>query len=221
MVIWAEKYSSISITSYMKYIAGLFLLLLFFTTSCKEKDEIYPRPKETINIKVDHDTTIALFDNQTFVLDAYTGNPISTYSWVLNSWSFQTSQNNSTVIVNYPGYFQVDILTDTVHEIFEIYLTYSEEMIFYPNSFTPNGDGICDRWNPIIGNYIDYDDYSLKIYNKNDHLLYKTEQFYSSQGWGGDVDGVPCPVGFYYYVVKYKSLKGEKHKDSGMLELIR
>jgi gliding motility-associated-like protein len=206
----------------MKYTATILLFLIVFIYSCKEKDAIYPRPKETINIKVDHDTTINLFENQTFVLDATTGNSGSSYSWVLNSWYSQISyQYSSSIAINYPGYFQVDILTDTIHEIYTVYLNYSEALIYYPNSFTPDGDGINDIWTPTEGNAIDSDGYSLKIYDKKDHLLYKTDQYNSFSGWNGDTDGVPCPVGFYYYVVKYKTLSGEKHKDSGMLELIR
>jgi gliding motility-associated-like protein len=202
----------------MRYSVIIIILSILFFASCTEKDEIYPRSNETIFITVDHDTSIALLDNQTYVFDAGTGDSNSTYSWILNSWNSQSQLNYSSVIINYPGWFEVDILTDTIHTIFSIYLYYAESSIYYPNSFSPDGDGMNDFWFPK-GTNLNLDDFLVKIYDKNDHFLYETDQFY--QPWDGTVEGIPCPAGFYYYVVKYKTATGEKHKDSGMIQLIR
>ncbi|MFH0865713.1 MAG: gliding motility-associated C-terminal domain-containing protein [Bacteroidota bacterium] len=199
----------------MKYSAIIILLSIFFITSCTEKDEIYPRPNETIFITVDHDTAISLYDNQTYILNAETGDSSSTYSWNCN-YSFIL--NTPQITVNYPGEFEVDIITNMVTQQFSITFFYSESPMYYPNSFSPNGDGMNDYWSPH-GVNIDIDGFLLKIYDKNNHMLYKADEFFKS--WDGTVEEEPCPVGYYYYVVKYKALNGEKHKDTGMIQLIQ
>ena len=89
--------------------------------------------------------------------------------------------------------------------------------IFYPNSFTPNGDGLNDRWGPR-GAYFNYDTFSMKIFNKKDKLLYETDDFINL--WDGKVNGEVCPIDYYYYVVTYETLDGVKYKDTGMFQLL-
>ena len=91
--------------------------------------------------------------------------------------------------------------------------------MYYPNSFSPNGDFIDDYWYPC-GVNISQDNYSLKIYNNDERLLFKTDNINKNR-WDGIVDGEKCPVGYYYYVVKYQDLSGHKLKNSGMFQLIR
>jgi gliding motility-associated-like protein len=183
--------------------------LILSLAACREKDSTYSRPVETITIKFNHDTSINIFENQTYILDANTGDSSSTYSW-----------GGPVKIINTPGYYSVDILTDTLHETYSAYFYSGEPTLFYPNSFSPNNDGSDDSWRPY-GISSGITDYSLKIFNSLHHLVFKTDQFTYNGSWDGTVEGETCPNGNYFYVVKYKSLKGEKHKDSGMLELIR
>jgi gliding motility-associated-like protein len=193
-----------------KSIYALALIALIFSiTACREKDGPYSRPDETINIKFDHDTSISIYENQTYILDANTGDSSSTYSW-----------GSPVIIINTPGYFSIDIVTDTLHETYSAYFYNAEPTLFYPNSFSPNNDGSNDYWQPY-GISSSIEDYSLKIYDSQHHIVFKTDQFTFNGSWDGTVEGKACPAGNYYYVVKYKSLKGEKRKDSGMLELIR
>ena len=96
-----------------------------------------------------------------------------------------------------------------------------DNVMFYPNSFTPNGDGINDLWTPR-GVDVKGNNYLMRIFNKNDKLLFETNKIYSfkENGWDGEVNGEPCPVDYYYYVVTYETLDGVKHKDVGMFQLI-
>ena len=58
-------------------------------------------------------------------------------------------------------------------------------MLFAPNSFTPNEDGINDNFKPqIIG--VDDDEFGIYIYDRWGDLIYLYEKEYSSwQGWDG------------------------------------
>jgi gliding motility-associated-like protein len=212
--LWAERLGTILKTEKMKTIKNknifffiLFAVLSFF--SCREKEWKDTRAPETITIKFNHDTTITIYDNQTYVLNASTGNSSSIYSW-----------GGSTQIVNVPGLYTINIQTDTVHATYTAWFSSGETVLFYPNSFSPNGDGYNDFWCPR-GTEINLDGYLVKIYDSQQHLLFKTDQFSYIDGWDGKAGGNECPAGTYYYVVKYKTFQGIKHKDSGMLQLIR
>jgi len=190
----------------------IYLVSLLFLFSCKKAEEPVGRPTETITIKVDHDTTIDMLDNQKYILDASTGNANSIYSW-----------GTPVIVVDFPGYYFVDITTDTLHQHFQVILSFCQTYLFYPNSFTPNGDGIDDYWGPSGVNII-AGSLTLKIYDAHDHLLFKSDPNYNNLWdchWNGSGNGELCPAGYYYYDVKYQSLDKLEHHDTGMLQLIR
>lgn len=198
----------------MKFNLILLLVIIALLPSCVEKEEVYPRPAETITLHVSNDTSMVLLENQTFILNAETGDITSIYSWYHNGYN---CSNTPSVIANSPGLYEVKINSDTVYYEFAIYIFNGETSMYYPNSFSPNGDMLNDFWG-IFGINIDANSILVRIYDQNDHLLF--ESYELGYVWNGAVDGVKCPVGTYYYVVKYKTLNGENHKDSGMLQLI-
>ena len=70
-----------------------------------------------------------------------------------------------------------------------------------PNIFTPNGDGIHDRWE--IANLSDYTGCTVEIFNR-----YGQQVYYSSgygTPWDGNYKGKAVPVGTYYYVIKLEN----------------
>jgi gliding motility-associated-like protein len=70
-----------------------------------------------------------------------------------------------------------------------------------PNAFSPNGDGINDKW--MIPNLSDYPGAYVEIFNR-----YGQKIFYSSgynDPWDGKLKGTPLPVATYYYVITLKN----------------
>ena len=67
-----------------------------------------------------------------------------------------------------------------------------------PSGFTPNGDGINDRWN--LGGLDQYPSAEITLFNRwGDVLL----TFGSTDGvWDGTLNGIPVPVGTYYYHIR-------------------
>jgi len=69
-----------------------------------------------------------------------------------------------------------------------------------PNTFTPNNDGVNDTWNII--NLSDYTNCTVQVYNRNGSLLFSSIGY--GTPWDGRYNGVPLPIGTYYYVIDPK-----------------
>lgn len=83
-----------------------------------------------------------------------------------------------------------------------------------PNAFSPNGDGIHDRWE--IAFLESYPGVTVEIYNRYGQLVYKSTGY--NKPWDGRYNGTPVPVGTYYYLINPKN--GRK-QISGFVDVIR
>lgn len=83
-----------------------------------------------------------------------------------------------------------------------------------PNIFSPNGDGVHDRW---VIEYLDtYPGATVEIYNRYGQLVYKSVGY--TNPWDGTVNGKPVPVGTYYYIVDPKN---GRQRMAGYVDVIR
>ena len=91
-------------------------------------------------------------------------------------------------------------------------------IIYAPNAFTPNEDGVNDVWMPVLSNYSN-DAYELYIYNRWGQLVFKSNEVQA--GWNGLVNGKNAPSEVYTYVITYYNLLGKKMIQKGTITLIR
>ncbi len=79
-------------------------------------------------------------------------------------------------------------------------------LLYYPNFFTPNGDGINDLWK--IPNSALEKDFNVIIYDRYGKLIYS---FYSKNaGWDGTYNGAQLPSDDYWFVANRSD--GRIHK---------
>lgn len=83
-----------------------------------------------------------------------------------------------------------------------------------PNAFSPNGDGIHDRWEIKYLNT--YPGATVEVFNRYGQLVYKSAGY--SQSWDGRFNGNPLPIGTYYYIINPKNGRGQM---SGYVDIIR
>jgi gliding motility-associated-like protein len=82
-----------------------------------------------------------------------------------------------------------------------------------PNTFTPNGDGINDRWEI---EYLDsYPGAVMEVYNTTGQLMFRS--FGYPTPWDGTVKGRKLPPGTYYYVIDPKN---KRKKLSGYVTIL-
>ena len=83
-----------------------------------------------------------------------------------------------------------------------------------PNTFSPNGDGINDKW---VIKYLDtYPGGTVEIFNRYGQLIFRSVGY--GVPWDGTVNGKQVPIGTYYYIVDPKN--GRKIM-SGYVDVIR
>ena len=85
------------------------------------------------------------------------------------------------------------------------------------NAFTPNGDGINDRWLITNGNCLSkakaqvFNRYGAKVFESGDY----------KNTWEGTYEGKPLPDGTYYYVITYTLLNGRTEYLKGNVTILR
>jgi gliding motility-associated-like protein len=83
-----------------------------------------------------------------------------------------------------------------------------------PNIFSPNGDGIHDRW--VIEFLETYPGCVVQIYNRYGQMVYRIVNY--TTPWDGKINGKDAPVGTYYYIIDPKN--GRKPM-TGFVDIIR
>jgi len=87
-------------------------------------------------------------------------------------------------------------------------------IVFVPNVFSPNGDGIHDYFK--VRCLYNYDNPEMQIYNRNGNLIFKKDHYGNTDYWGSEdqafwngrsqnrmnVINDELPVGTYYYILK-------------------
>jgi gliding motility-associated-like protein len=95
-------------------------------------------------------------------------------------------------------------------------------VIFLPNAFSPNGDGVNDYFKPftagddvLIQTFNVFNRFGQSVYNANG------KQSSAIKGWDGKQNGVPADVGTYFFDVKIITPYGKKFYQKGDVQLIR
>ena len=146
---------------------------------------------------------------ETVVLTATGG---GTYQW-------STGQSGSVISVN-PVQTSVYCATVTsaegcqVSDCIEITVT-GQSTLYFPNVFTPNGDGVNDVYFTPAFNLLNYD---LRIYNRWGELMFHTTD--PEKGWDGSFQGKTATTGVYVYILKAKGADDIDYNKSGHITLL-
>ena len=86
----------------------------------------------------------------------------------------------------------------------------------YPTAFTPNGDGLNDRF-IVFGQFIN--SFRMSIFNRWGELVFTTEDM--NQGWDGTRDGKQMPEGSYAFRADLIDNLGRTFNETGGVLLLR
>lgn len=95
-----------------------------------------------------------------------------------------------------------------------------EVTFYFPNAFTPNGDGLNDIFQPK-GFTRGYKSYSMRVWNRWGEPLFTSSE--PLVGWNGQKGntGQDQPPGVYLYEAVLIGPRGEKFDYKGVITLIR
>lgn len=153
--------------------------------------------------------------NGTAYIDAKGGTPDYQFYWSNNP---TTDDANASGLSQ--GSYNVRIVDANGCETsLTIDVTERFPKIFFPNAFSPNGDGANDTFKPVADCSLKY---SMQIYNKWGTVVFSTEDL--SEGWDGNYNGAEAPAGNYSYIVFYAGRLNEVSFEEtyrGSFKLVR
>lgn len=173
---------------------------------------INPLPNVDIGMGSD---TIYILPNSSIRLDAGEGYDI--YTWTPGGSSGQYLD------VNEEGPYSVTVTdinccTNTA----AVYIKFAS--LAYPNAFKPSSSIVENQTFSVRGNISAIADYQLHIFNRWGQLIFESDN--PAEGWDGNVNGSPAPLGTYVYASVFTSFESGVQssidiKNTGTITLIR
>ncbi|TVR41396.1 MAG: hypothetical protein EA392_01565 [Cryomorphaceae bacterium] len=153
------------------------------------------------------------FDNQSELADFY--------EWSVNG-NFISDAEDFSFTFNTQGTFDVTLLATDSAGCSDTYtLTIQagicDPLVFIPNTFTPNGDGINDVFR-VVTQCIE--NYEIRIFNRWGVLLYTGGP--GDPAWNGNNgQGYYVTDGVYLYILHYTDLDGRQEELNGTITIFR
>lgn len=180
------------------------------TCSTTESLIVQVNPKPHVSLS-DHDTICS-----EMAVNLNAGSGFATYKWQDGSSEPQLSATSE-------GLYWVVVTDNNGCQASDSVLLHQCELLLWmPNVFTPNGDGLNDIFLPKYRNDVDIS-FQMLIFNKWGEQLFSTDNI--NQGWDGTYKGVLCKEDLYTWTItfsapaNYKFL--QKSPQSGNVMLLK
>jgi gliding motility-associated-like protein len=140
-----------------------------------------------------------------YAIDLHTIGGFSEYLW-------STGQADSVISVSESGLYWVRVKNE--YSCFgSDTIILNEFGLYIPNAFTPDGDGLNDRFR-IVGSDPDIDA-DLQVFDRWGGLVFETSDL--SRGWDGLCGNQPCQAGTYIWIIRVKSYTTKVYKGTILL----
>lgn len=173
---------------------------------------------------------IANWDNTTIQFNSLSyPEPFVSYSWVFDTLNTLGVSSEKRPVFTFPdteaGVYPVSLCVENeagCSDCVSYDLVVRETLlVFIPNSFTPNGDGINDLFKAFLSTE-DYSDFSLQIFNRNGELVFETLD--PEEGWNGgyaNSDYYALDEVYVYQLKVTDDVTGETLEYKGRVTTIR
>jgi gliding motility-associated-like protein len=143
----------------------------------------------------------------------------NTYQWLPHQFFDQTNSSQKWGTVDFTRYVTLKVTSDYNCKSSDSVLITAKPccQIYFPNAFSPNGDGKNDLFRPLTDGH--HEVTSLRVQNRWGQTVFETAD--EKVGWDGTLNGVPQDIGTYFYYIKYKCSDNKFYEDKGELMLVR
>ena len=149
-------------------------------------------------------------------------NTVKMWDWDMGDGNQQTGR---IVFYTYPAsgdylvFLQVTDEMGCIDTISKVIHIYEELNVFIPNMFTPNGDGINEKWKPKMSEYAK-EGYQLSVFDRLGQLVFFTTD--TEEEWDGKIKGkYAAPNTVYSYRVVVRDFTGQEYEFVGHVSIIK
>ncbi|HEY3386197.1 MAG TPA: gliding motility-associated C-terminal domain-containing protein, partial [Saprospiraceae bacterium] len=132
---------------------------------------------------------------------------------------WQDHSTNSSFEVSEAGLYWVQVSDECgmASDSVRVTIEDCDCQVYTSNVFSPNGDGVNDRFNPQSS--CPFITYQLTVFDRFGGLAFET--FVPGQGWDGVVKSKEAQVGVYVFLLTYAFENGETQRMHGDITLLR
>ncbi len=175
-------------------------------------------------VKIDHFPTPYLqvspdyygYVGDEVILNAYSNNPGGSYYWSPAEFLSCVDCKSTIATPNRSITYTVAFTDENGCLATGDVTIHFEGIIFVPNSFTPDGDGINDYFYVEGGNVKEF---HMQVFDRWGELIF--ESFDISAFWDGTYGNKICQDGTYIWKIKYEDIENNKKELVGHVNLLR
>lgn len=180
-------------------------------------ENLCTQERDTINVEelmhpelnLGNDTLICI--GNTLLIDA-------TIPWGI-SYVWENGTSGAFRHIESEGLYWIVASNPCVSVIDSIFVNFDDcgPVLFIPNTFSPNSDGLNDVFE--IGAIKNISKLNIMIFNRWGQKLFESNS--ANFEWNGKYNGKECPEGVYYWVINYEDIFGKSHEANGTVSLLR
>ena len=210
------------VTNYLNLAEGSYTITVLDNNGCESKiTGLLDAPdipviglSEDITIDIGESQLIQTFLNVEAANILWTGNGLNCYNCLEPVATPYKTTNYILTVGSKDNCFATDSLKITVIPNLKLYI---------PNAFSPNGDGVNDRFAVFAGRGVKTIKL-LDVYSRWGSLLFEQKDaspFSSGNGWDGTLNGKALDPGVYVWYAEVEFLDGQFQTYKGDVNLIR
>ncbi len=184
-------------------------------TSTAKGISVFHKPTAAFSQNLD-----TLYAGQYLMLDCESS-PNDHYYWTFGDGQTSTDRSPKHQYET-DGKYNVQLIVTTEHscsdtaQVKNAVVVITKPIVIFPNAFSPNSDGLNDRFLPMHG---DVKSYEIVILNRYGTVVYNSTDI--NEGWDGTRGGIHCPPGLYVYKAKVVMRDNSFFHMKGKIILIR
>jgi len=167
------------------------------------------------NPVADAGSEILLFEGQSAKLNgSIKGDNITSYYWTPATYLSDPTSLTPIATPTDNISYTLNVVSQTCGTASSTVFVRVFKKITIPNAFSPNGDGINDRWD--IEALITYPESITQVFDRYGQRVFQSTGY--AAPWDGTSNGKPLPAGTYYYII---DLKDGQPKLSGWVLMLK
>jgi gliding motility-associated-like protein len=185
---------------------------------CTRTEPVVVQTLNIPNIYAGPDATIISGDD--YLMQATTTSSLKSITWTPSTALSNPNVLNPTAVPVQTTTYRLTVVengTDCISSD-EMVITVIPNCLKVMNAFTPNGDGVNDRWQVTTADVCTRN-VNVTVFNRYGQMVYTNKNY--TNVWDGTANGKPLPDGTYYYSVRYTLVTGKVVELKGDVTILR